>query len=70
MLATPPSRPIPRGLAELAGTKRQQLLDGLHAVSIWSFWESLRTDLNLDPGPAEALLRATFTALLAKAGFP
>jgi hypothetical protein len=70
MLATPPSRPIPRRLAELAGTKRQQLVDGLHAVSIWSFWESLRTDLNLDPGPAEELLRATFTALLAKAGFP
>jgi TetR/AcrR family transcriptional regulator of autoinduction and epiphytic fitness len=58
-----------RELAELTGTKRQQLLDGLHAVSIWSFWESLRTDLNLDPGPAEGLLRATFTALLAEAGF-
>jgi AcrR family transcriptional regulator len=58
-----------RELAELAGTKRQQLIDGLHAVSIWSFWESLRTDLNLDPGQAEELLRATFTALLAEAGF-
>jgi TetR/AcrR family transcriptional regulator, regulator of autoinduction and epiphytic fitness len=57
-------------LAELAGTKRQQLLDGLHAVSIWSFWESLRTELRLEPGQAEELLRATFTALLAEAGFP
>ena len=57
-------------LTELAGTKRQQLLDGLHAVSIWSFWESLRTELSLDPGRAEELLHATFTALLAKAGFP
>jgi TetR/AcrR family transcriptional regulator of autoinduction and epiphytic fitness len=57
-------------LAILAGTKRRQLLDGLHAVSIWSFWESLRTELNLDPGQAEELLRAAFTALLAEAGFP
>ena len=57
-------------LAELAGTQRQQLLDGLHAVSIWSFWESLRTELGLGPGQAEELLRATFTALLAEAGFP
>ncbi len=57
-------------LTELAGTKRQQLLDGLHAVSIWSFWESLRTELNLDPGQAGALFHATFTALLAEAGFP
>jgi hypothetical protein len=50
-------------------TKRQQLLDGLHAISIWSFWESLRTELNLDAGQAGELLRATFTALLAEAGF-
>jgi hypothetical protein len=57
-------------LTVLAGTKRQQLLEGLHAVSIWSFWESLRTELDLDPGQAEELLRATFTALLAEAGFP
>jgi AcrR family transcriptional regulator len=56
-------------LTELAGTKHQQLLDGLHALSIWSFWESLRTELSLDLGHAEELLRATFTALLAEAGF-
>jgi TetR/AcrR family transcriptional regulator of autoinduction and epiphytic fitness len=56
-------------LTELAGTKRRQLLDALHAVSIWSFWESLRTELSLDPGQAETLFRATFTALLAAAGF-
>jgi TetR/AcrR family transcriptional regulator, regulator of autoinduction and epiphytic fitness len=56
-------------LANLAGTRRQQLVDGLHAISIWSFWESLRTELNLGPEPAEELLRATFSALLAEAGF-
>jgi TetR/AcrR family transcriptional regulator of autoinduction and epiphytic fitness len=56
-------------LAELSDRKRQRLLDGLHAVSIWSFWESLRTELNLSPKPAEELLRSTFTALLTEAGF-
>jgi hypothetical protein len=56
-------------LAQLAGKRRQQLLDGLHAVSIWSFWESLRTELGLGPVQARDLLRVTFTALLAEAGF-
>ena len=46
------------------------LLDGLHAISIWSFWESLRAELGLGPAQAEELLRVTFTALLAAAGFP
>jgi hypothetical protein len=56
-------------LTKLAGEKREQLLDGLHAISIWSFWESLRTELNLDPERAGELLCATFAALLAEAGF-
>ncbi|MCW2936530.1 MAG: TetR family transcriptional regulator [Actinomycetia bacterium] len=56
-------------LAELAGKKRQQLLDGLHAISMWSFWESLRTEVGLGPRQARELLRVTFTALLAAAGF-
>src|ERR1700677_1557724 len=51
-------------LGKLPGKKRQQLLDGLHAISIWSFWESLRTDLLLGPEQAEDLFRATFTGLL------
>jgi AcrR family transcriptional regulator len=58
-----------RELAELAEAGRQQLVNGLHAVSVWSFWESLRTELNLDPAQAEGLLRASFTAQLAEAGF-
>lgn len=56
-------------LAELVGKKRQQLLDGLHAISVWSFWESLRTELGLGPEQARELLSVTFTALLAEAGF-
>ena len=58
-----------RVLQSSAAAKRQQLTEGLHAISIWSFWESARTELGLDPGPAEDLIRATFTALLAEAGF-
>jgi hypothetical protein len=56
-------------LGRLAGKKRQQLLDALHAISIWSFWESLRTELLLGPEQAEELFRTTFTGLLGSAGF-
>jgi len=56
-------------LTQLAAAKREQLTDGLHAITVWSFWESARTELSLGPGPAEDLVRATFTALLAEAGF-
>jgi TetR/AcrR family transcriptional regulator of autoinduction and epiphytic fitness len=56
-------------LMELAGKKRQELCEGLHAISIWSFWESLRTELDLGAEQAENLVRATVTALLAEAGF-
>jgi TetR/AcrR family transcriptional regulator, regulator of autoinduction and epiphytic fitness len=56
-------------LVRLPGKRRQQLLDGLHSISIWSFWESLRTELLLGPEQAEELFRATFTGLLGAAGF-
>jgi AcrR family transcriptional regulator len=56
-------------LAQLTRKRRQQLLDGLYAISIWSFWESLRTELGLGPQQARELLRVTFTALLTEAGF-
>jgi TetR/AcrR family transcriptional regulator of autoinduction and epiphytic fitness len=54
---------------QLAGERRQQLVDALHAITIWAFWESLRTDLCLGPRQARDLLGATFTTLLAEAGF-
>lgn len=56
-------------LAQLAGTRRQQLLDGLHSNSTWAFWESLRTELNLAPEQALELIRVNFSGLLAAAGF-
>jgi AcrR family transcriptional regulator len=56
-------------LTQLTGDERQQLTDRLHAVSIWSFWESLRADLGLGPGPAREFLGSAFSDLLAQAGF-
>jgi len=55
-------------LGMLAGQERQQLVSALHAISLWSFWESLRTDLDLSPLAARQVLTSTFTALLAQAG--
>ena len=57
-------------LAQLTGRQRRELLDGLHAISIWAFWESLRTDLGLGPLQARDLVSSTIVALLAQAGFP
>ena len=56
-------------LAQFAGKQRHELRESLHAISIWAFWESLRTELGLDPEQAENLVRSTVTALLAEAGF-
>jgi TetR/AcrR family transcriptional regulator, regulator of autoinduction and epiphytic fitness len=56
-------------LSQLAEPERGQLTDALHTVSIWAFWESLRTDLDLKPEAAEERLRSTFATLLAGAGF-
>ena len=57
-----------RELAGLEPDQRRQLADSLHAISIWSFWESLRTELGLGPAQARELVGSTFSALLAAAG--
>jgi AcrR family transcriptional regulator len=56
-------------LGMLDAPQRQQLVSALHATSLWSFWETLRTDLDLSPLAARQILTSTFTALLAQAGF-
>ena len=56
-------------LSQLPRTQRDQLADALHAVSIWAFWETLRTELGLSPLRARELLSRTFSALFAQAGF-
>lgn len=49
--------------------QRERLVNALHATSLWSFWETLRTELELSPLAASEILKSTFTALLAQAGF-
>ncbi len=56
-------------LASLSGRERDELADALNAISIWSYWESLRSDLGLSPSRARDVLRNTFCAILARAGF-
>ena len=56
-------------LTVLSDDKQQHLLDAMHAISIWSFWESLRTELGLGMSQAQELVRTTLTAVLADAGF-
>lgn len=57
-------------LSQLAGRQqRERLVAALHAISVWSYWETLRTDLELSPLGAKEILIGTFNALLAQAGF-
>lgn len=56
-------------LSQLASAKRQQLLEGLHSITVWSYWEALRADLGFGPRQARKQVGATFAALLAEAGF-
>jgi TetR/AcrR family transcriptional regulator, regulator of autoinduction and epiphytic fitness len=56
-------------LTRLSAQQRARLVDALHAISLWSFWETLRTDLELSPLGAREILNSTFTALLVQAGF-
>jgi TetR/AcrR family transcriptional regulator, regulator of autoinduction and epiphytic fitness len=55
--------------SQLADSQRDQLVESLHAISIWAFWESLRTDLGLSPLRARELVRNAFAALFSQAGF-
>jgi len=56
-------------LSQLPGQQRERLVDALHAISLWSYWETLRTDLELSPLFAKEILISTFSALLVQAGF-
>jgi len=71
-LAEPFSRELTRHKARTLGIAMVDL-ETVFAAELTelagTFWESLRTELNLDAGQAGELLRATFTALLAEAGF-
>jgi TetR/AcrR family transcriptional regulator of autoinduction and epiphytic fitness len=51
-------------LDPLPGPERQRLTDALHAITIWEFWDSLRTCLGLTPQQALDQVTRTFTLLL------
>lgn len=55
-------------LGQLAPDQRQALVDGLQGVSIWAFWESLRTEVGLSPRQARDTVAGIFLAMFAKAG--
>ncbi|HEX9063852.1 MAG TPA: TetR/AcrR family transcriptional regulator [Streptosporangiaceae bacterium] len=56
-------------LGKLDNRERELLASALHAITLWAFWESLRTDLELSPQAARDVLTSTFTGLLRQAGF-
>ena len=56
-------------LDQLPGQQREQLVDALHAISLWAFWESLRSDLGLSPLGAKEIMSRALSALLGQAGF-
>jgi TetR/AcrR family transcriptional regulator, regulator of autoinduction and epiphytic fitness len=56
-------------LGSLASPRRRELVDALQGVSIWAFWDSLRSDVGLSPRQARDTLAQVLLALLAQAGF-
>jgi TetR/AcrR family transcriptional regulator, regulator of autoinduction and epiphytic fitness len=56
-------------LAALAGQQRKALADALHGISIWAFWDSLRTDVGLGPQQAREAVVGIISAQLTQAGF-
>ncbi len=56
-------------LGRVAGEQRRALADALQGISIWAFWDSLRTDVGLSPEQARKTVAAIFMSLLREAGF-
>ncbi|MEP7023441.1 MAG: TetR/AcrR family transcriptional regulator [Actinomycetota bacterium] len=55
-------------LAQLPAPERQALVDSLQGITIWAFWDSLRTDVGLSPRQARDTLAGIVLAVLARAG--
>jgi AcrR family transcriptional regulator len=56
-------------LGKLPGPERHDLLNALQGITIWAFWDSLRSDVGLSPQQARDTLAGIVLALFAKAGF-
>lgn len=55
-------------LAQLPEPSRTELVDALLATSVWPHWDTLRSDLHLDPEQARTVLGLTISGLLNLAG--
>jgi len=55
-------------LDQLPGQRRRALVDALQGVTIWAFWESLRSDLGLSREQARATVAEAVLALFARTG--
>jgi TetR/AcrR family transcriptional regulator, regulator of autoinduction and epiphytic fitness len=55
-------------LNQVPQDRRQQLADGLEGITIWAFWESLRSDIGLSPQRARDALTGLLQALFAQSG--
>jgi AcrR family transcriptional regulator len=56
-------------LGKLPGPERHDLLNALQGITIWAFWDSLRSDVGLGPRQARDTLAGIMLALFTKAGF-
>ena len=54
--------------AKLPATERKALIDAMEGVTIWAFWESLRTDVGLTPREARDTVEGLVEALFMQAG--
>ena len=54
-------------LGRLRPRARKSLLDTLHGLTLWAFWDSLRTEVTLDPHQARQVLTNVVTSALADA---
>jgi TetR/AcrR family transcriptional regulator of autoinduction and epiphytic fitness len=54
-------------LGRLAGERRQALIDALQGISLWAFWDSLRSEVGLSPQQARDTVAGIVLALFARA---
>jgi len=54
--------------AKLPDSERKALVDALEGVTIWAFWESLRTDVGLTPRESRDTVEGLVEALFTQAG--
>jgi hypothetical protein len=54
--------------AKLPAAERKALIDAMEGVTIWAFWESLRSDVGLTPRESRDTVEGLVEALFTQAG--